>query len=132
MYHLTKIVILCLAFTFSGGLKAQTLNGLLNSQIKTEQELLTIMNNGTFADQQIMQLGNQNSAQINAKGVQLNQVGNQQQFYYNGTSFLPSNMKINVEGNSNYVEVMGDNSILNNATINIRGNYRSVIIRNYK
>lgn len=132
MRHLIKIVILCLALTLSGGLRAQTLNGLLNSQIKTEQELLTIINSGTMADQQIMQLGNQNSAQISAKGVQLNQVGNQQQFYYNGTSFLPSNMKINVEGNSNYVEVMGDNSIMNNATINIRGNYRSVIIRNYK
>ena len=80
---------------------------------------------------QVLQLGNENLAVIDANKIDVTQNGDQQQFYYTETSILPSDFKINVEGNSNYVEVVGNNQIINNMTINIQGDNRNVIIRNY-
>lgn len=106
---------------------------LANAQNLTESQLLDYisLNSGYITGTQVLQLGNENLAVIDANKVEVTQNGNQQQFYYTETSILPSDLKINVEGNNNYVEVVGNNQILDNVTINIQGDNRNVIIRNY-
>lgn len=104
-----------------------------NAQNITETQLLNYIqsNNTAMYGTQVLQLGNENLAVIDANKIDVTQNGDQQQFYYTETSILPSDFKINVEGNSNYVEVVGNNQIINNMTINIQGDNRNVIIRNY-
>ena len=104
-----------------------------NAQNITETQLLNYIqsNNTGMYGTQVLQLGNENLAVIDANKIDVTQNGDQQQFYYTETSILPSDFKINVEGNSNYVEVVGNNQIINNMTINIQGDNRNVIIRNY-
>ena len=79
----------------------------------------------------VSQIGNENYAQIQASQISLNQIGDNQQFYYTESSLLPSNFNVNVEGHNTYVEIIGNNQILDNMTINIQGDNRNVIIRNY-
>ncbi|HLV24066.1 MAG TPA: hypothetical protein VKY36_04740 [Moheibacter sp.] len=104
-----------------------------NAQNITETQLLHYIQstNTAMYGTQVLQLGNENLAVIDANKIEVTQNGDQQQFYYTETSILPSDFKINVEGNSNYVEVVGNNQIINNMTINIQGDNRNVIIRNY-
>jgi len=89
------------------------------------------MNSGYMYNTQILQLGNENQAVIDANNIELTQIGEGQQFYYTETSIIPSEIKVNIEGNGSYVEIYGNNQIMNNVTINIEGDNRNVIIRNY-
>lgn len=104
-----------------------------SAQNLTEHQLLNYIysNNADMYGTQVLQLGNENLAVIDANKIEVTQNGDQQQFYYTETSILPSDLKVNIEGNSNYVEIYGNNQILNNVTINIQGDNRNVIIRNY-
>lgn len=117
------LIITLVSILFMCGLKAQTLN---------EAELLNYItqNNGNYSTQ-ILQYGNHNTAEVNAKELTLIQNGSSQQFYYTETSILPSNLSINVEGHNTHVEVVGNNQIMDNVIINIQGDNRNVLIRNY-
>ncbi|NLN32623.1 MAG: hypothetical protein GX159_03390 [Flavobacteriaceae bacterium] len=107
--------------------------GITHSQTISEAELLNYIsiNSGGVYDTQVIQMGNYNSAEIQAQQISLTQSGEFQQFYYTETSLVPSNLNVNVEGNNNYVEIYGNNQIMDNITINIEGDNRNVIIRNY-
>lgn len=107
--------------------------GKVHAQELTEAQLLEFitfnnMNNGT----QVLQLGNYNQATVKGKQLNLNQIGDSQDFYYTETSIIPSDFQINIEGNENYVEIYGNNQILDKISINIIGDNRNVIIRNYQ
>lgn len=106
---------------------------IVKSQIASESELLQYisMNTGGIYDTQVLQMGDQNLAVVNAKQISVTQTGDFQQFYYNETSILPSDLNVNVEGQNSYVEIYGNNQIMNDITINIQGDNRNVIIRNY-
>lgn len=103
------------------------------AQNLTEDQLLNYINHNSvnLYGTQVLQIGNENLAVIDANKIKVTQNGNQQQLYYTETSIVPSDITVNVEGNSNYVEIYGNNEIINNMTINIEGDYRNVIIRNY-
>lgn len=103
------------------------------SQSLSESDLLQYIsyNSGGMYDTQVIQLGNQNTAVIDAKQISVTQNGDYQQFYYTETSILPSDLNVNIEGTNNYVEVYGNNQIMDNMSINIVGDNRNVIIRNY-
>lgn len=102
------------------------------AQVMSEVELLNYItkNNGNYSTQ-ILQYGNHNTTEVNAKELTLIQNGNSQQFYYTESSILPSNMSVNIEGNNTHVEVVGNNQIMDNVIINIQGDNRNVLIRNY-
>lgn len=117
------IIITILSTLFMLSAKAQTLS---------EAELLNYIsqNSGNYSTE-ILQYGNHNTAEVNAKELTLIQNGSSQQFYYTETSILPSNLSINVEGHNTHVEVVGNNQIMDNIIINIQGDNRNVLIRNY-
>lgn len=109
------------------------ITGKAQSKALTEQDLLefiTLTNMGQLT--QVTQFGNFNQATIKGKQLSLNQLGNNQDFFYTETSIVPSNFQINVEGNGNYVEIYGNNQILDKISINITGDNRNVVIRNYQ
>lgn len=103
------------------------------SQSLSESDLLQYIshNTGGMYGTQVIQLGNQNTAVVDATQISVIQNGDYQQFYYTETSILPSDLNVNIEGTNNYVEVYGNNQIMDNMSINIVGDNRNVIIRNY-
>ncbi len=120
-----KPTLIIIGFLFTiGNMKAQNLS---------ESQLLNYFshNSGDVYGTQVLQFGNENLAIIDANKISVTQNGDNQQFYYNESSLLPSNLNINIEGNNSYVEVVGNNQILDNVTINIEGDNRNVIIRNF-
>lgn len=81
---------------------------------------------------QILQIGNNNNIEIEAKQMEVKQFGENQSLYYTETSKLQeSNMNIQMEGVNNYIEVYGNNTIMENMQINVSGNDKSIIVRNY-
>ncbi|MFV0304546.1 MAG: hypothetical protein ACK5IC_03640 [Moheibacter sp.] len=104
-----------------------------NAQNIPESELHYYLSLNSIGDNtaSVQQIGNTNYAQISAKTVAVNQIGDNQQFYYTESSILPSNFSVNIEGDNSYVEIMGNNQIMDNMSIKITGDNRSVIIRNY-
>lgn len=99
----------------------------------SESDLLSFMQREQIlqTDSFVMQVGDENLAVINGSQTQLIQNGDNQSFYYNESSIVPSELKVNMEGSGNYLEVFGNNGISENMQINMTGNDRSVIIRNY-
>lgn len=105
----------------------------VNAQSLTEADLLDyITQNNSEYSVQILQYGNHNIAEVDAKELTLTQNGSSQQFFYTESSILPSNLNVNVEGHNNSVEVVGNNQIMDNMIINIQGDNRNVLIRNYQ
>ena len=107
--------------------------GMSKSQNLSEADLLNYISNnsGGLYGTQVIQMGNFNTAEIEASKISLSQSGDYQQFYYTETSILASDLNVNIEGTNNYVEIYGNNQIMDNITINIKGDNRNVIIRNY-
>ena len=103
------------------------------SQEISERDLMAYisMNSGGMYETQVIQMGNQNTAVIDANSISVTQTGDLNQFYYTESSILPSDLNINIEGTNNYVEVFGNNQILDGLTITIQGDDRNVIINNY-
>ena len=104
------------------------------AQTISESDLLYYfsLNSNGIIGTSAQQIGNENYAQISAGQISVNQIGDNQQFYYSESSILPSNFNVNIEGSNTYVEIIGNNQILDNMTINIQGDNRNVIIRNYQ
>jgi hypothetical protein len=96
----------------------------------TESTLLTTMTQSVST--QILQIGNNNNIEIEAKQMQVTQLGDNHSLYYTETSKLQdSNMNIQMDGVNNYIEIYGNNSIIENMQINVSGSDKSIIIRNY-
>lgn len=107
----------------------------VNSQVISEADLMTFMSMTTsemITGNQVLQIGNQNHAEIGGTNLSVNQQGANQHFYYQESTLTPSTIQVEMTGDANYVEIMGNNSIMENMAIKVNGNYRSVIIRNYQ
>lgn len=134
-----KTLITLLTLIFMTSLQAQSdseskLRNWRHSQNETQQSIINNYFNRDQADTDtnISQIGNYNTARIDAQKIKLEQNGQDQFFYHNQTSILPSDLKVDVEGINSSVEIFGNNEIINNAKIKVKGNDRSVIIRNYQ
>ncbi|HUH35662.1 MAG TPA: hypothetical protein VL022_07525 [Moheibacter sp.] len=105
----------------------------VHAQELKESELINYISNHAdpTVSTQILQLGNNNTANIDGRSLNLIQQGNDQQFTYIETSLIPSELNVHVEGHNNQVEIIGNNQIMDQATINIQGDNRNVLIRNY-
>jgi hypothetical protein len=107
--------------------------GFSYSQTISERDLLFfIANNNTEANvSQIVQIGDLNRADVNAPQITLVQNGSNQEFYFNETSQIPSNISVEMNGYNNYLEILGTNQLTENMKITVNGDFKSIIIRNY-
>lgn len=130
---------LILLVLFLGGCVTANAQQSMNSLPANTAELLKGFNESTLLSSmqqslgtQILQIGNNNNIEIEAKQMEVKQFGENQSLYYTETSKLQeSNMNIQMEGVNNYIEVYGNNSIMENMQINVSGSDKSIIVRNY-
>jgi len=107
--------------------------GFSYSQITiSESDLIQyISSNSGLNITQVVQIGDFNYADINARNINLIQAGVNQEFYYIENPYSPANINIEMSGTNNYLEILGSNSIMENMQLNVEGDYRSIIINNY-
>lgn len=109
--------------------------GFSQTQGITEADLMVFMTMTTTemtTGNKVLQLGNQNHAEIRGTNLSVSQEGDSQHFYYQEATLTPSNVQVEMIGQDNYVEILGNNNITENMSIKVNGDYRSVIIRNYQ